>query len=135
MEQHFRNIYPNFRKLSSGSFLSAFNFAPECLKFLVEWVAFRKRFRKSENFSGKILYQLPLFLKFLKFWVNGKHGFFLGRRFLGRRLLGHRFLGRRFLGRCFLGRRFLGRTSSFSRSSFSRHPEEKYVSVHHKQLQ
>ena len=30
MEQYFRNIYPNFRKLSSGSFLSAFNFAPEC---------------------------------------------------------------------------------------------------------
>ena len=72
MEQHFRNIYPNFRKLSSGSFLSAFKFAPECLKFLVEWFAFRKRFRKSGNFSGKILYQLPLFPKFLKFWVNGK---------------------------------------------------------------
>ena len=72
MEQHFRNIYPNFRKLSSGSFLSAFNFAPECLKFLVEWFAFRKSFRKSENFSGKILCQLPLFPQFLKFWVNGK---------------------------------------------------------------
>ena len=72
MEQYFRNIYPNFRKLSSGSFLSAFNFAPECLKFLVERFAFRKRFRKSGNFSGKILYQLPLFPKFLKFWVNGK---------------------------------------------------------------
>ena len=42
MEQHFRNIYPNFRKLSSGSFLSAFKFAPECLKFLVERFAFRK---------------------------------------------------------------------------------------------
>ena len=62
VEKHFRNIYPNFRKLSSGSFLSAFNFAPECLKFLVEWFAFRKRFRKSGNFSRKIL----------KFWVNGK---------------------------------------------------------------
>ena len=72
MEQHFRNIYPNFRKLSSGSFLSAFIFAPECLKFLVEWFAFRKSFRKSGNFSGKILYQLPLFPKFLKFWVNRK---------------------------------------------------------------
>ena len=72
MEQYSRNIYPNFRKLSSGSFLSAFNFAPECLKFLVEWFAFRKRFRKSGNFSGKILYQLPLFPKFIKFWVLGK---------------------------------------------------------------
>ena len=72
MEQHFRNICENFRKLSTGSFLSAFKFAPECLKFLVEWFAFRKRFRKSGNFSGKILYQLPLFPKFLKFWVNGK---------------------------------------------------------------
>ena len=41
-------------------------------KFLVERFAFRKRFRKSGNFSGKILYQLPLFPKFLKFWVNGK---------------------------------------------------------------
>ena len=71
MEQHFRNIYANFRKLSSGSFLSAFKFATECLKFLVEWFAFWKRFRKSGNFSGKILYQLPLFPKFLKFWVNG----------------------------------------------------------------
>ena len=72
MEQHFRNIYPNFWKLSSGSFLSSFKFAPECLKFLVERFAFRKLFRKSGNFSGKILYQLPLFPKFLKFWVNGK---------------------------------------------------------------
>ena len=72
MEQHFRNIYANFRKLSSGSFLSAFKFAPECLKFPAEWFAFRKRFRKSGNFSGKIMYQLPLFPKFLKFWVNGK---------------------------------------------------------------
>ena len=72
MEQHFGNIYPNFRKWSSGSFLSAFNFAPECLKFLVERFAFRKRFQKSGNFSGKILYQLPLFPKFLRFWVNGK---------------------------------------------------------------
>ena len=72
MEQHFRNIYANFWKLSSGSFLSAFKFASECLKFLVEWFAFRKRSRKSGNFSGKILYQLPLFPKFLKFWVNGK---------------------------------------------------------------
>ena len=73
MEQHFRNIYPNFRQLSSGSFLFAFKFAPECLKFLVETgFAFRKLFRKSRNFSGKTLYQLPLFPKFLKFWVNGK---------------------------------------------------------------
>ena len=32
----------------------------------------RKRFRKSGKFSGKILYQLPLFPKLLKFWVNGK---------------------------------------------------------------
>ena len=40
--------------------------------FLVEGLAFRKRFRKSGNFSGKILHQLPLFPKFLKFWVNGK---------------------------------------------------------------
>ena len=72
MEQHFRNICANFQKLSSGSFLSAFKFAPECLKFLVEWFAFRKRFRKSRNFSGKIMHQLPLFPKFLKFWVNGK---------------------------------------------------------------
>ena len=72
MKQHFRDIYPNFRKLFSGSFLSPFNFAPECLKFLVEWLAFRKSFRKSGNFSGKILYQLPLFPQFLKFWLNGK---------------------------------------------------------------
>ena len=72
MEQHFRDVYPNFRKLFPGSFLSAFNFAPECLKFLVEWFAFRKSFRKSGNFSGKILYQMPLFPKCLKFWINGK---------------------------------------------------------------
>ena len=72
MEQHFRNIYPNFRKLSSGGFLSAFKFAPECLKFLAERFPFRKRFRKSGNFSRKILYQLPLYPNFLKFWVNGK---------------------------------------------------------------
>ena len=72
MEQHFHNIYTNFRELSSGSFLSAFNFAPECLKFLVAWLAFRKSFRKSGAFSGKILYQLPLLPEFLKFWVNRK---------------------------------------------------------------
>ena len=47
MQQHFRNIHPNFRKLSSGSFLSAFKRAPECVKFLVERFAFRKLFRKS----------------------------------------------------------------------------------------
>ena len=56
----------------SATSSTEWNFAPECLKFLVEWFAFRKRFRKSGNFSGKILYQLPLFPKFLKFWVNGK---------------------------------------------------------------
>ena len=42
------------------------------IKFVVEWFAFRISFRKSGSFSGKILYQLPLFLKFIKFWVNGK---------------------------------------------------------------
>ena len=72
MEQHFRDVYPNFRKLFPESFLSAFNFASECLKFLVEWFAFQKSFRKSGKVSRKILYQLPLFPKFLKFWLNGK---------------------------------------------------------------
>ena len=38
MEQYFRNIYPNFRKLSSGSFLSAFNFAPECKNKISGWM-------------------------------------------------------------------------------------------------
>ena len=98
MGQHLRDIYPNFRKLFSGRFFSAFNFAllcptlgardfsiavsgfcqvfimtrAECLKFLVGWFAFWKSFRKSGNFSGKILYQLPLFPKLLRFWLNGK---------------------------------------------------------------
>ena len=72
MEQHFRNIYANFRKLSSGSFLSAFKFAPECLNFWLNGSHFGNVSGKSGNFSGKILYQLPLFPKFLKFWVNGK---------------------------------------------------------------
>ena len=71
MEQHFRNIYANFRKLSSGSFLSAFKFAPECLKFLVEWFAFRKRFRKSGNFSGKYCTNCRCFQSFLSFaWME-----------------------------------------------------------------
>ena len=36
-------------------------------------VRIRKSFRKSRNFSGKILNQLSLFPKFLKFcWLNGK---------------------------------------------------------------
>ena len=65
----YTQIFENYHR---EEFLSAFKFTPECLKFLVEWFAFRKRFRKSGNFSGKILYQLPLFPKFLKFWVNGK---------------------------------------------------------------
>ena len=72
MEQHFRNIYANFRKLSSGSFLSAFKFAPECLNFWLNGSHFGNISGKSGNFSGKILYQLSLFPKFLKFWVNGK---------------------------------------------------------------
>ena len=38
MEQYFRNIYPNFRKLSSGNFLSAFNFAPECKNKISGWM-------------------------------------------------------------------------------------------------
>ena len=63
-----QNVWFQFSATSS----TEWNFAPECLKFLVEWFAFRKSFRKSGNFSGKILYQLPLFPKFLKFWVNGK---------------------------------------------------------------
>ena len=70
MEQHFRNIYANFRKLSSGSFLSAFKFAPECLNFWLNGSHFGNVSGKSGNFSGKILYQLPLFPKFLKFWVK-----------------------------------------------------------------
>ena len=65
----YTQIFENYHR---EEFLFAFKFAPECLKFLVEWYAFRKRFRKSGNFSGKILYQLPLFPKFLKFWVNRK---------------------------------------------------------------
>ena len=65
----YTQIFENYHR---EEFLSALKFTPECLKFLVEWFAFRKRFRKSGNFSGKILYQLPLFPKFLKFWVNGK---------------------------------------------------------------
>ena len=68
----FLRCIPKLRKLFPGSFLSAFNFASECLKFPVEWFAFRKSFQKCGNFSGKILYQLPLFPKFLKFWFNGK---------------------------------------------------------------
>ena len=72
MEQHFRGVYQNSRILFPRSVPSAFIFPPECLKFLVEWFAFRKGFRKSGNFSGKKLYQLPLFPKFLKFWLNGK---------------------------------------------------------------
>ena len=40
----------------------------------VEWFAFRKfnRFPGFWNFSGKFLYRLPLFLKFRKFWLNGR---------------------------------------------------------------
>ena len=63
-----QNVWFQFSATSS----TEWNFAPECLKFLVEWFAFRKSFRKSGNFSGKILYQLPLFPKFFKFWLNGK---------------------------------------------------------------
>ena len=41
-----------------------FPLSPECLKFLVEWFGFWESFRKSGNFSGKILYQLPPFPSF-----------------------------------------------------------------------
>ena len=60
----------NFRQLPvpNGTAFSR----PQCLTFLVEWFAFRKSFQKSGNFSWKILYQLPLFPKFLKFGLNGK---------------------------------------------------------------
>ena len=55
----------NPRANSRATRRSPYTNAPECLKFLVEWFSFRKSFRKSRNFSGKILYQLPLLPKFL----------------------------------------------------------------------
>ena len=71
MEQHFRNIYQTFRKLSSGSLLSTFNFAPECLKFLVEWFAFRKSFRSLGTFPGKYFTNCRCFQSFLSFgWME-----------------------------------------------------------------
>ena len=64
---------PKFSKIIFGKFSFSVQLCSRSLKFLVEWFAFRKSFRKSGNFSGKILYQLPLFPKFLKFsWLNGK---------------------------------------------------------------
>ena len=64
---------PKFSKIIFGNFSFSIQLCSRSLKFLVEWFAFRKSFRKSGNFSGKILYQLPLFPKFLKFcWLNGK---------------------------------------------------------------
>ena len=68
----FSQYIPKFSKIIIGKFFFRIQICSRMSKFLVERFAFRKRFRKSGNFSGKILYQLPLFPKFLKFWVNGK---------------------------------------------------------------
>ena len=71
MEQHFRNIYPNFRKLSSGSFLSAFKFAPECLNFWLKGSHFGNVPEVWELFRENTV-PIAAVSKFLKFWVNGK---------------------------------------------------------------
>ena len=71
MEQHFRNICENFRKLSKGSFLSAFKFAPECLKFLVEWFAVGNVSGSLGTFPGKYCTNCRCFQTFLSFgWME-----------------------------------------------------------------
>ena len=69
MEQHFRNIYPNFRKLSSGSFLSAFKFAPEC--FWLKGSHFGNVSGSLGNFPGKYCTNCRCFQSFLSFgWME-----------------------------------------------------------------
>ena len=68
----FSQYIPKFSKIIIGKFSFRIQICSRMSKFLVERFAFRKCFRKSGNFSRKILCQLPLFPKFLKFWVNGK---------------------------------------------------------------
>ena len=46
-------------------------FAPECLKFLVEWFAFRKSFRSLGPFPGKYFTNCRCFQSFLSFgWME-----------------------------------------------------------------
>ena len=71
MEQHFRNIYPNFRKLSSGSFLSAFKFAPECLNFWLKGSHFGNVSGSLGTFPGKYCTNCRCFQSFLSFgWME-----------------------------------------------------------------
>ena len=63
-----------FSKNFPGSFFSVQLCTWKFPEISVEWFAFRKfnRFPDFSNFSGKFLYRLPLFLKFRKFWLNGR---------------------------------------------------------------
>ena len=71
MEQYFRNIYPNFRKLSSGSFLSAFKFAPECLNFWLKGSHFGNVSGSLGTFPGKYCTNCRCFQSFLSFgWME-----------------------------------------------------------------
>ena len=71
MEQHFRNIYPNFRKLSSGSFLSAFKFAPECLNFWLKGSHFGNVSGSLGTFPGKYCTNCRCFQSLLSFgWIE-----------------------------------------------------------------
>ena len=71
-----REVYPNFRKIFNGRFLSIHFCSRDFqVEFLVEWFPFRTDSTASgisRNFSGKSLYHLPLFPNFRKFWLNVK---------------------------------------------------------------
>ena len=67
MEQHFHDIYPNCRKLSSGSFLSAFKFARECLNFWLKGSHFGNVSGSLGTFPGKYSTNCRCFQSFLSF--------------------------------------------------------------------
>ena len=60
----------NFRKLSSGSFLSAFKFAPECLNFWLKGSHFGNVSGSLGTFRGKYCTNCRCFQSFFKFWVK-----------------------------------------------------------------
>ena len=62
-----QNVWFQFSATSS----TEWNFAPECLKFLVEWFAFRKSFRSLGPFPGKYFTNCRCFQSFLSFgWME-----------------------------------------------------------------